>query len=288
MNEVNLKNKKILVTGGSGSLGRYLIADLLKKGARQIYSLSRDEGLIKNAREFVNSDLVTFVIGDINDPQRLKNISKDMNIIFHAAAMKDVVFAEHNPREILKNNILGTLNLLDYSENVENFINISSDKAIGVINCYGASKLLSEYLVSETNQFSKGNYLNVRCPNFLGSRGSVIDVWKNQVRERNEIIVTDPTMTRFFITLPEAASFIVDLGLQKKLKTDHIYYPFRQTKKFLLQDLAEAFISFYPDKKIKLKILGKRTGEKVHEDYVTKIPLLKVDALKILLIPLMK
>ncbi len=281
MNSFN--NKKILVTGGSGSLGRHLIKELLKKGAKNILSLSRDEGLIKEAKEFINSPRVNFVVGDINDPKTIKNILRDINFIYHTAAMKDVVFAENYPREALKNNILGLLNLLDNSENIKRFINVSSDKAIGVINCYGASKLLAEYLVKETNRFSKGTFINLRSPNFIGSRGSVVDIWRKQAKERGEITLTDPDMTRFFITLPEAAKFIVELSKKKELDINKIYYPIDCTKKFKLKDLADAFVSLYPNK-IKVKGAGKRKGEKVHEDYVREIPLLTVPQLKQVLI----
>ncbi len=280
---LSFKNKKILVTGGSGSLGRYLIKELLKNGVKDITSISRDEGLIKDAKEFLNSSRVNFVVGDINDPKTIKNILKDINIVYHTAAMKDVVFAENYPREALKNNILGLLNLLDNSENVERFINVSSDKAIGVINCYGASKLLAEYLVKETNRFLKGDFINLRNPNFIGSRGSVLDVWKKQAKDRGKITLTDPEMTRFFITLSEAAKFIVELSQKRVLDADKIYYPIDYTKKFKLEDLAEAFVNLYPTK-VKIIRSGRRKGEKVHEDYVKKIPLLTIPELRQILI----
>ncbi len=276
---ISLKNKKIIVTGGSGSLGRHIIKELLKSGATDITSLSRDEGLIKEAKEFIHSSKVTFQVGDINDSVTIKRMFKNADFIYHTAAMKDVIFAERHPREVLKSNILGVLNLLDHAENVKRFINLSSDKAIGVVNCYGASKLFAEYLVEETNKFSTGLFINVRCPNFLGSRGSVIDVWKHQVKTRNEITVTDPEMTRFFVTLPDAARFIVSTSLKTRINADEMFYPFSYTKKFKLGDLAKAFISLFPEQKIKLKIQGKREGEKSHENYVGDVPLVSVGEL---------
>lgn len=256
---------KILVTGGSGSLGRHLIKELIRRGEENVVSLSRDEGLIKEAREFVDSPHAYFIIGDTRDPQTVKNALEGTDVVFHAAAMKDVVFAEAHPREAVKNNILGILNLLDQSDRVSRFINVSSDKAIGVVNCYGATKLLAEYLVSETNNFFNGDFLNVRCPNLLGSRGSVIDVWKNQAKMKGKIEITDPDMTRFFITIPDAASFIVDLG-EKEISTEEILYPKSITRKFKLGDLAEAFVELNPG--VKIEVTGKRPGEKVHEDYL--------------------
>lgn len=275
----NISSQQILVTGGSGSLGRHIIKELIRKGAKRIVSLSRDEGLIKEAREWIDSPLVKFVIGDISDPKQITRVLKETDIVFHAAALKDVPNAEKYPREILKVNIGGIINLLDHAENLKRFIHVSSDKAIGVMNCYGASKLLAEYLVQETNDMYPGKFINVRCPNFLGSRGSVLDVWRRQIRRRNTIDLTDPEMTRFFITLPDAARFIVRIALQSKVSSETIYYPLEYTKKFRVGDLGEAFIMVYGNDRTKIRTIGKRHGEKIHEDYVSNVGLLTVGKL---------
>lgn len=276
----HISKQNILITGGSGSLGRHLISELIARGAKHITSLSRDEGLIKEAREWIQSPLVKFVIGDVSDQKQISRMLKDVDLIFHTAALKDVSNAEKYPREILKVNIGGIINLLDHAENLKRFVHVSSDKAIGVMNCYGAGKLLAEYLVSETNDMYPGTFLNVRCPNFLGSRGSVLDVWRSQVKRRNTIEITDPDMTRFFITLPDAAKFIVDIGLKSKVSPETIYYPLEVTKKFRLGDLGKAFISVYGDNKTKILTTGKRHGEKIHEDYVSHVGLLTAEELE--------
>ncbi|MCL4199879.1 SDR family NAD(P)-dependent oxidoreductase [Patescibacteria group bacterium] len=276
----HISKQHIVVTGGSGSLGRHLIRELLRRGAKHIISLSRDEGLIKEAKEWIKSSLVQFVIGDVSDPKQLSRILKGADIVFHAAALKDVSNAEKYPREILKVNIGGITNLLDHAENLKRFIHVSSDKAIGVMNCYGASKLLAEYLVSETNDIYQGKFLNIRCPNFLGSRGSVLDIWRRQVIHRNKIEITDPEMTRFFITLPDAAKFIVETGLKPNVSSEITYYPLEYTKKFRLGDLGKAFVKIYGDNKTKIVTTGKRHGEKIHEDYVSNVALLNVRELE--------
>lgn len=278
-----ISKKKILVTGGSGSLGREIIKELLKKGAQDIISVSRDEGLIKEAEGEINDSRVIWRSGDISDFNMVKHLLNETQLIYHTAALKHVSIAEKYPREILKINILGILNLLDNASSVEEFINISSDKAIGVVNCYGASKLFGEYLVSETNRIFKGKFINVRCPNLFGSRGSVIDLWKRQIRISNTIEITDPLMTRFFITIPDAARFIVETSLKEKLDPFQIYYPLNLTKKFRLSDLAKAFINVFGNKKTKIKIIGAKSGEKTHEDYLADVDFLTINELVIYL-----
>lgn len=284
---LDIKNTRFLVTGGSGSLGRNIIKLLLEMGASNIISISRDENLLKDAEAEIGSKIVQFKLGDISDSNLIPRILKNIDVIFHTAALKHVSLAEQNPREFHKVNVAALLNLLDNSMNVRCFVHISSDKAIGVINCYGATKLLGEYLVRETNKIYQGKYIIVRCPNFLDSRGSVLDVWKNQLVKENKIKITDPAMTRYFITLPDAAKFIIQIALQKNPNTDTIYYPLKYTKKFALLDLAEAFISIFGNKDTKIEVIGALPGEKKHEDYIQDVKLILKSELKKLLRELM-
>lgn len=279
---------RFLITGGSGSLGRNIIKLLLERRATNIISISRDENLIKDAELEIDSKVVQFKLGDISDPKLIPRLLKDIDIVFHTAALKHVSLAEQNPREFHKVNVMALLNLLDNSANVKCFVHISSDKAIGVINCYGATKLLGEYLVRETNKIYKANkYIIIRCPNFLGSRGSVLDVWKDQLAKSNKIEITDPDMTRYFITLEDAAKSIIDIALQKNPNTNTIYYPLKYTKKFSLKDLAEAFTDIFGDRNTKIEITGSRPGEKKHEDYIKDVKLTPKAELKKLLKNLM-
>lgn len=273
--KINIKNQRILVTGGSGTLGRYVIKELIKRGAKNIISISRDENVIKQAQtEVGHDDKVTFKLGDITDGQLIPRLLHAVDIVINTAAVKHVSLAEQNPREAHRVNILGLLNLLENSASVKRFIHISSDKAIGVVNCYGASKLLGEYLVRESNTLYQGDkYFIIRGPNILGSRGSVLDLWKQNLEMFNKINITDPDMTRYFITPEDFAEFIVGILVRKNLNPRSIYYPLKYTRKFLLGDLAKVFIELYGNSKSKINILGALPGEKKHEDYIQDVDL---------------
>ena len=270
--KIDAKNTKFLVTGGSGSLGRSIIKRLLELGAKNIVSISRNENLIKEAQGEINSPYVKFKLGDITDKARIENLMKDVDVVFHAAAIKHVSLAEQNSREAYRINIEGLLNILDSSSPIKRFVHISSDKAIGVMNCYGATKLLGEYLVRESNEMYNNNtYVITRCPNLLGSRGSVSDIWIQQLKKDNKIKITDPEMTRYFITIPDAANFLVDIGINDKIDTKKIHYPLKYTKKYQLNDLAEAFLKIHGNKNSKIEVTGASPGEKKHEDYISDV-----------------
>lgn len=271
---------RFVVTGGSGSFGRNIIKRLLELGARNIVSISRDENVTREAESEIGSPYVKFKLGDITDKEFIANLMKNADIVFNAAAIKHVSLAEKNPREAYRVNILGLLNLLNASNGIKRFIHISSDKAIGVVNCYGATKLLGEYLVRESNQlYGENKYLVARCPNLFGSRGSVLDVWREQLKNSNTISVNDPEMTRYFISLSDAASFMVNLALDNKCDPNNIYYPLKATKKFKLNDLAKAFLQVHGDKNSKIIVTGASAGEKQHEDYIDDAPLSTVEEL---------
>ncbi|MEK6927126.1 MAG: SDR family NAD(P)-dependent oxidoreductase [Nanoarchaeota archaeon] len=271
----DLSETSFLITGGSGSLGRNIIKRLLEIGARNIVSISRDENVIKEAEHEIGSPFVKFKIGDITDKEFIVQTMKGVDIVFHTAAIKHVSMAEQNPRETYRVNIVGLLNILNSSADIKKFIHVSSDKAIGVMNCYGATKLLGEYLVKESNSLYHNNaYIITRCPNLLGSRGSVLDVWNRQLAKDNVITLSDPDMTRYFITLSDAASFLVDIALNDNTDNNVIHYPLTTTKKFRVKDLAEAFIKTHGNSQSKIKITGALPGEKKHEDYISDVPLL--------------
>ncbi len=281
MSKFSIEQTKFLVTGGSGSLGRTIIKYLLNKGAKHIISVSRDEDLIKQAEIEIGLSPVQFKVGDITDATLMSCLMKNVDVVFNTAALKHVSLAEKNSREIHRINIGGLLNLLDHSQNVKRFVHISSDKAIGVINCYGSTKLLGEYLVRESNElYNEGKYVIIRCPNILGSRGSVLGAWKQQAIQSKEIKITDPEMTRYFITPEDAAKFIVETGLREEIDATKIYYPLESTHKFLLKDLAEVFIDFLGKGKISVKIIGAMQGEKKHEDYIKDVKLSSKEELK--------
>ncbi|OHA93041.1 MAG: hypothetical protein A2W58_02120 [Candidatus Zambryskibacteria bacterium RIFCSPHIGHO2_02_38_10.5] len=278
--KIDVKKDRFLVTGGTGSLGRHIIKKLLNLGAKNIISISRNEDLIKQAELEINSPYVKFKIGNISDEEMIKNLMERVDVVFHTAAIKHVSLAEQNPREAYRANISGLLNILNASSSLKRFVHTSSDKAIGVMNCYGATKLLGEYLVRESNElYNDDSYLVIRCPNFLGSRGSVLDMWKKQLANANKIKISDPDMTRYFITLPNATEFIVDMGLTDKPDAKKIYYPLKYTKKFRLEDLAKAFLKVHGNKTSSIQITGATPGEKKHEDYISDVSLTPISEL---------
>lgn len=243
-------------------------------------SISRDEALIKEAENELNSPLVKFALGDITDKEHIADVMKNIDVVFHTAALKHVSLAEQNPREAHRVNILGLLNILNSSPLIKRLIYVSSDKAINVTNCYGATKLLAEYLVKESASLYKTTtFIIARCPNLLGSRGSVLQLWDQQLKRDNTIRLTDPEMTRYFITMPDAAEFLVNVGLTKKPDSTKIYYPVSYTKKFRLKCLAEAFLKVKGSKGSAIVVVGASPGEKQHEDYIADVPLMKTDEL---------
>ncbi|MBU0534990.1 SDR family NAD(P)-dependent oxidoreductase [Patescibacteria group bacterium] len=275
-----IKNTRFLITGGSGSLGRNIIKRLLDLGAEKILSISRDEGLIKEAENEINSSFVRFKLGDIADKELIANAMKDIDVVFHTAAIKHVSLAEQNPREAHRVNILGLLNILNSSQLIKRLIYVSSDKAINVTNCYGATKLLAEYLVKESvDLYSGTTFIIARCPNLLGSRGSVLPLWEQQLKKDNKIKITDPEMTRYFINIPDAAKFLVDVGLATNPDSSKIFYPLEYTKKFKLKSLAQAFLKVRGNKYSSIETIGASPGEKKHEDYIANCPLMSIKEL---------
>ena len=200
-------DKKILIIGGTGTIGRGLIKELVKQDPEVIRIFSRDE-----YKQFIMENKLNdkkkfrFLIGDVRDYERVERAMNDIDVVFNLAAMKHVPACEYNPTEAIKTNVTGMENVIKAAmhNNVESVIFTSSDKAINPANSYGATKLLAEKLVQAAN-FSKGNcktkFVAVRFGNVMGSRGSVIPLFKKQIEENRKITVTDPEMTRFMMTL---------------------------------------------------------------------------------------
>jgi UDP-N-acetylglucosamine 4,6-dehydratase len=259
----NLNNKNILITGGTGSFGNEFINQLLKNkiNFKQIVVYSRDEFKQYNMNLLYKSTKIKFVIGDIRDLERLKIASKKIDIIIHAAALKHVPIAELNPIEYVKTNIIGADNVIKASiaNNVKKVIALSTDKAAKPINLYGATKLASDKLFVAAN-FEYPNqtiFSIVRYGNVLNSRGSVIPLLSELKRQKsNTIPITDLNMTRFWITLEEAVDFVKNT--LKIMKGGEIFIP--KIKSVRTVDLAKIIL---PNAKIKL--IGIRSGEKIHE-----------------------
>ena len=215
--------KKILITGGTGSLGQALTARLLKENVDTIRIFSRNEHKQISMESKFHDNRLRFLIGDVRDYDRLTRAFEDIDIVFHAAALKHVPIVEYNPFEAIKTNVIGSQNIIDacLHENVEKAICIGTDKAVSPFNTYGATKLLMEKLFVTANNYlnkkrHKTKFIAVRYGNVLGSSGSVVPLFINQIKNKHRVTITDDKMTRFSITMNEALNFILESTLVGK------------------------------------------------------------------------
>jgi UDP-N-acetylglucosamine 4,6-dehydratase/5-epimerase len=261
------KNKTILITGGTGSFGKSFARYLLEQDlAAKVIIFSRDEWKQWQMQEndpIFRSPKVRFFLGDVRDGDRLKRAFNDVHFVVHAAALKQVPAAEYNPSEFVKTNVLGAMNIIDAAidTGVEKVIALSTDKAVNPVNLYGATKLCSDKLLIAANSYvgKRGfpTFSVVRYGNVLGSRGSLLPFWKELLEKgAKKLPITDPRMTRFWITLPQAVQFVVNSMMQAV--GGEIFIPKAPSVK--ITDLATAF---RPD--IEQEICGIRPGEKIHE-----------------------
>lgn len=211
------ENKKILITGGTGSLGRALTKRLLAEKVDVIRIFSRNENKQVTMQDEFNDDRLRFLIGDIRDLPRLERALEGIEIVFHAAALKHVPVIEKNPFEAINTNVIGSRNVVEacLSENVSKVVGVGTDKAVSPLNTYGATKLLMEKIFTTASNYldkdkHKTKFISLRYGNVLGSSGSVIPKFINQIKSNKKITITDPGMTRFSITMDEAIDFILD------------------------------------------------------------------------------
>lgn len=270
--------KNILIIGGTGTIGNGLIKEILKQNPHVVRIFSRDEyKQFTMEKEFDNNSNIRFLIGDIRDYERIDRAMNNIDIVFNLAAMKHVPACEYNPSEAIKTNINGMENVIKAAihNNVKTVVFTSSDKAINPSNTYGATKLLAEKLVQAAN-FSKGDaktkFVSVRFGNVMGSRGSVIPLFKKQIKESKKITVTNPDMTRFMMTLSQAVKLIM-VAAEKTVGGEIFILKMPVIK---LQDLAEVVIEEtcanlgISEEEIDLQILGLRAGERCFEELMTK------------------
>ena len=258
-----LKKFNFLITGATGSFGQKFV-EILQKEIRpkKIVIFSRDELKQFNMQKKFNSKNIRYFLGDVRDEKRLDLALKNIDIVIHAAALKQVPAAEYNPTEVIKTNILGAENLIRASikNNVKKIIALSTDKAASPINLYGATKLVSDKLFSSANNITgtKGPIFSiVRYGNVLNSRGSVIPFFLEKLKNKEKILpITHPSMTRFFLTLEDGVYFV--LKSIQRMQGGEIFIPKCVSLKIV--DLAKAL-----KKDISFKIIGLRPGEKLHE-----------------------
>ena len=267
-----LKNKSILITGGTGSFGSRLLRYLLRlktNRPKKVIVFSRDElKQFELLRIYPEKDYPTvrFFLGDIRDKQRLKMAFEDVDYVIHAAALKQVPTAEYNPIEFVKTNVIGSQNIIEAAieTNVKKVIALSTDKASSPINLYGATKLCADKLFLSANTLvgkKNTSFSVVRYGNVFGSRGSVIPFFLDLNKKKQQLIITDPNMTRFNIDLDDAVKLVVNV-----IKTSvggEIFVP--KISSYRIMDIAKAI----QDEK-KVKIVGIRPGEKLHEELISK------------------
>ena len=264
-----LNNKNILVTGGTGSFGKKFIETVLKKfKPKKLVIYSRDEQkqfqLQLKWKESYASP-IRYFIGDVRDLDRLKFAMQEVDIVIHCAALKHVPMAEYNPFEAVKTNILGAQNVIDatIANDVKKVIALSTDKASSPINLYGATKLTSDKLFIAANNYKgskKIKFSVVRYGNVMGSRGSVIPFFL-KIKKSNIFPITDKKMTRFNITLEESVNFV--LFCLNKMWGGEIFVP--KIPSYKIIDIAKAIST-----KAKLKFVGIRAGEKLHEEMISQ------------------
>lgn len=256
-----LNNKKILITGGSGTFGNAFIERILKENIKKVYVFSRDECKQWKMFQKINDDRVQYLIGDIRDKDRLYRAFEGIDYVIHAAAQKHVPSCEYNPFEAVRTNIIGTENIINAAidRGVKKVLAISTDKAVMPINLYGCTKAVMEKLFIHGNNYTGSNdtkFSCVRYGNVIGSRGSVIELWKKQLKESGNITLTDMHMTRFWITIENAVEFV--LKSFERMNGQEIFVP--ELRAMRLLEMAKLFTSLE-----NIKITGIRQGEKLHE-----------------------
>ena len=265
------KGKKILITGGTGSLGKALAKKLLELDADIVRIFSRNENNQTTMESEFDDDRLRYFIGDVRDLPRLIKAMEDVDIVYHAAALKHVPVVEYNPFEAIKTNVLGSQNVIDacLHENIETVVCVGTDKAVSPLNTYGATKLLMEKLfVTASNHTNrerhKTKFIAIRYGNVLGSSGSVVPTLLKQIESGRNITITDPNMTRFNITMNQALDFIIRSS--KKGNGGEVFIP--KLKAYSLGILKEAILEVL-EKDVKTELISVRPGEKYHESLIS-------------------
>jgi UDP-N-acetylglucosamine 4,6-dehydratase len=267
------RGRRILVTGGTGSIGREIVRQLLEWNPEVLRIFSRNENnQFNESQALADFPNVRFLLGDIRDKERLRRACEGIHIIFHAAALKHVPFCEYNPFEAVKTNVVGTQNLVEVALDVgvDKVIAINTDKSVSPINTMGATKLLAEKLVIAAQQYKgehKTQFCTVRFGNVIGSDGSVLNTFIQQALHGGPLTVTTPDMCRFVMTVPDAVQLVLRAGSLSRGGEVFIL----KMPALRVVDLAEVIVSEIATKdRIEIKYTGPRHGEKIHEELMTR------------------
>lgn len=279
MNYNFLQNKNILITGGTGSLGRELVREVIKHDPKVVRVFDVDETeqfeFHHELKEY--EDMVRFLLGDVRDRERLIRAAEDIDIVFHTAALKHVMACEYNPFEAVKTNVIGIQNVIDaaIANNAEKIIFTSSDKAVNPSNTMGATKLLAERLMTAANYYKgKRNctFSSVRFGNVMGSRGSVIPLFEQQIKSGGPLTITDNGMTRFMMSMSQAVELVfqsAEMALGGEVfifKMPTVNIP--DLAEVLIEELAPRYGHRAED--IDIEIIGTKPGEKMYEELMTE------------------
>jgi UDP-N-acetylglucosamine 4,6-dehydratase len=262
---IDLNGRTILLTGGTGSFGRAFIDVTAERYPDSVIRIfSRDELKQSEVRAAYGDGRLRYLIGDVRDGDRLRRAAEGCDVIVHAAAMKQVPACEYNPFEAVQTNVHGAQNVVDAAidTGVERVVALSTDKAVNPVNLYGATKLCAEKIVVQGNAYASGHNTRLACVrygNVIGSRGSVVPLFRHQ-RDQGEITITDERMTRFWITLPQAVDLV--LHALEHMEGGEVFVP--RIPSMRVVDLAEALAPGVPT-----RVVGIRPGEKLHELLIT-------------------
>ena len=279
-NKNELYGQSLLITGGTGSFGNAVLRRFLDTDIKEIRIFSRDEKKQDDMRQFYKNPKIQYYIGDVRDKRSIDNAMRGVDYVFQAAALKQVPSCEFFPVEAVKTNILGCQNVLDSASEhgVKRVVVLSTDKAVYPINAMGMSKALSEKIMVAKSREKNGSgtvYCGTRYGNVMASRGSVIPLFVNQIKNGEPLTITEPEMTRYMMTLEDAVELVMfaftngnsgDIFVQKSPAAT-------------IQVLAEALLDMYKSKS-KINIIGARHGEKIYETLVSREEMAKAEDLK--------
>ena len=262
------KNKILLITGGTGSFGNAVLNKFVDSNINEIRIFSRDEKKQDDMRRKFQNDKIKYFIGDVRDESSIDQAMAGVDFVFHAAALKQVPSCEFYPMEAVKTNIIGTENMLNSAikNNVEKVICLSTDKAVYPINAMGVSKsLMEKVFVAKSRISSKIKIIGTRYGNVMASRGSVIPLFYDQIKNNNPITITDPNMTRFMMSLDNAVELV--LYAFKNGNTGDIFV--QKAPSTTIGELAETMKTIF-NSNTKIKNIGIRHGEKIHETLLSQ------------------
>ncbi len=271
------KEKTLLITGGTGSFGTAVLNRYINTGFKEIRVFSRDEKKQDDLRRHITSQRVKFYIGDVRDYRSIENAVRGVDYIFHAAALKQVPSCEFFPIEAVKTNVLGTENVLEaaIAHNVKNVVVLSTDKAVYPINAMGISKAMMEKVFTAKSRNSKNTIISgTRYGNVMASRGSVIPLFIDQIKNNKNLTITNPEMTRFMMTLDDAVELV--LFAFKNARPGDLFV--QKAPGATIGTLANSLVSLYKSNS-KIDIIGTRHGEKLYESLLTREEVIKAEDL---------